>query len=93
MDALVKIPNPGKYSLWIFGILSLTLTSCTTAKPPIEPPPGYYKEYDQKVNELRDAVDRGELTVAEAEDMRQKAFRDYVKEVEEKQVRMEYRNY
>ncbi len=82
-----------KTVVWGLALMGLALSSCTTAKPPIEPPPGYYKEYDEKVNELRDAVDRGELTVAEAEDMRQKAFREYVQQVEEKQVRMEYRNY
>lgn len=73
-------------------VLLFGLSSCATPPPPV-PEAGLYKEYDQKVNELREAVDRGELTIAEAEIMRQEAFREYVKQMEDKQVQMEYRNY
>lgn len=74
------------------ALAGILLSSCATP-PPLEPKAGLYKEYDEKVNALRDAVNRGEMTVAEAEIHRQEAFREYRKQVEEKQVQMEYRNY
>lgn len=73
-------------------LMAAGLASCAT-KQHVEPKAGLYKEYDAKVNALRAAVEDGELTVAEAEIMRQDAFREYMKQVEEKQVQMEYRNY
>lgn len=80
-------------NLLALAVLVGGLSSCATPPPQAEPKPGLYKEYDEKVNELREAVDRGELTVAEAEIMRKEAFAEYMKQVEEKQVKMEYRNY
>lgn len=79
--------------LLALAVLMGGLSSCATPPPQPEPKAGLYKEYDEKVNELREAVDRGELTIAEAEIMRKEAFAEYMKQVEEKQVKMEYRNY
>ena len=70
----------------------LALTSCSTAGEH-KAGPELYARYDARVEELRRAVDRGEITVSEAEELRKEAFEDYLKEIEKMQVEMEYRNY
>ncbi len=67
------------------------LTGCRTTQE--KPEPNYYDGYNQTVEMLKASVDRGELTVTEAEELRQEAFKKYTGEMKEKQVAMAYRNY
>lgn len=80
---------------FFFALLMLSLAlshfACNTAEKAEKP--GLYQTYDQKVLELRDAVRRDEMTVSEAEQLRQEAFREYLEELQEHRVDMQYRNY
>lgn len=67
------------------------LTACRTTQEKSELT--YYDGYNQTVEMLKASVDRGELTVSEAEKLRQEAFKKYTDEMKEKQIAMEYRNY
>ena len=82
-----------KNSFFALLILSLSVShfACHTTEKAEKP--GLYQTYDQKVLELRDAVRRDEMTVSEAEELRQEAFREYLQELQEHRVDMEYRNY
>lgn len=73
------------------SVFFLVASSCTTAEIAEEPP--LYEEYDRRVNELREAVEKGALTVTEAEQLRQEAFQDYMENLKKKRTGMEYRNY
>ena len=82
-----------KTAFVLFAILvSLQgLTGCRTTEE--KPQPQYYDGYDHTVEMLKASVDRGELTVSEAEELRQEAFEKYREEMKEKRIAMEYRNY
>lgn len=78
------------HGIWI---LMLCLSACNTMPDKKMTEQYSYAEYDQRVNELKGAVERGDLSVTEAETMRQEAFRDYLEAVRERQIELEYRNY
>lgn len=80
----------GKFNAVLFS--GLLLSGCVTStEPPKEP--SLYEAYDKTVEDLRLAVDRGEITVTEAERLRKEAFKKYLDELKEVRVAMEYRNY
>lgn len=76
----------------IAAVFIVLMSGCQTMEKPVRQP-AYYEKYDLYVSELRNAVDRGEMTVEEAESLRQKAYADYVKELGDKRIEAEYRNY
>ena len=55
--------------------------------------PTLYEKYDLYASELQEAVERGELTITEAEVLRQEAYRGYLKDLERHQIQAEARNY
>jgi len=81
-----------KAGVVILMTMVLGWAGCRTMDKPV-PEPAYYEKYDLYVTELHRAVDRGEMTVAEAEKLRQEAFRSYLQELQEQQEFAEYRNY
>ncbi|HTL48685.1 MAG TPA: hypothetical protein VL688_11565 [Verrucomicrobiae bacterium] len=55
--------------------------------------PTLYEKYDLYATELQHAVERGEMTISEAETLRQEAYRGYLKDLEKQQILAEHRNY
>lgn len=78
------------YFIWVLLIL---FSACNTMPAKKQTELNSYEDYDQRVNGLRMAVERGDMSVTEAEELRQKAFQDYLAAVRDRQVELEYRNY
>jgi len=72
----------------------ILLSACNTMpQKDANPESGYYETYDAKVDSLRLAVERGDLSVTEAEEQRKEAFQEYLHAVRDKRIELEYRNY
>lgn len=84
------ISKTKSYFVWALLIL---FSACNTMPAKQHTDAYSYEEYDAKVDSLRAAVDRGDLSVTEAEELRQEAFKEYIEAVRERQVELEYRNY
>lgn len=78
------------HGVWI---LMLFLSACNTMPEKTMTQQYSYEQYDERVQGLKDSVARGDLSVTEAEAMRQEAFREYLEAVRERQIELEYRNY
>jgi len=87
--------NPLRSSRWFFlGLMvAFSLVSCANSAKREEAPSTLYDEYDQTVLDLKARVDRGELSVVEAENLRQRAFRDYLTELKSVRIAREARNW
>lgn len=71
-------------------------TSCANYRSTVNeaaPEKPAYQVYDERVAALGKAVEKRDITVAEAEKKRQEAFREYLDALEKERVNREYRNY